>query len=107
MPKSKTKAEQLHHQDVADLGCLVCKNNGHPGSPAEIHHIRDGAGIGRKASHFEVIPLCPPHHRTGGWGIAFHAGKREWEKNYGQQAVLLNQVERELIEYRERIVGRA
>ena len=53
--------------------------------PAEVHHILTGVGMGQRASNYETIPLCPRHHRTGGHGIAIHAGKRTWEKNFGYE----------------------
>jgi hypothetical protein len=37
----------------------------------------------------DVIPLCHPHHRTGGYGVAFHAGRKIWEKTFGTQRALL------------------
>ena len=93
--------------DVAALGCVVCRNQGYTGSPAELHHITTGAGMGQKASDEDVIPLCPTHHRLGGWGIALHAGEREWQDRYGNQLDLLSQTGRDLIKFRELIVGRA
>jgi hypothetical protein len=75
---------------VAALGCIICEQ------PAEIHHIRDGQGMSRKASDKEVLPLCPAHHRHGGPGVAFHAGKRTWESLYGTQRALLEEVKRRL-----------
>lgn len=92
--------------DVASMGCVVCRNQGYTGSPAELHHVTTGVGMGQKASDYDVIPLCPAHHRLGGWGIALHAGEREWQERYGSQRSLLSQTGRELIEYRELIVGR-
>lgn len=87
-----TKAEKQHRKAVAELGCIVCRNQGNEGSPAELHHIRAGAGMGRRSSEFEVIPLCPFHHRHGGWGHAIHAGRIMWEANHGTERDLLTQV---------------
>ena len=81
-----TKEEKLHLSRVADLGCLICNR------PAEIHHIRSQIGMGRRASNFEVLPLCETHHRTGGHGIAFHAGRKTWEQKYGYERDLLDKV---------------
>jgi hypothetical protein len=81
--KNKTALEALHLGRVAALGCIVC------GMSAGCHHIRHQAGMGRKNSHFEAIPLCPDHHQTGGYGVAFHAGPREWERRYGTERELL------------------
>ena len=83
-----TKAEKDHLDAVAALGCLVC------GAPANIHHLRRNPetgqhlGMGQRASHFHVIPLCQFHHQTGGFGIAFHAGPREWERLHGTETEL-------------------
>ncbi len=85
-------AERRHLSKVAALGCIACLNNGFPETPAEIHHPRAGAGTGQKSDHKRAIPLCPPHHRTGGFGVAIHAGQETWEKSYGTEEQLLAQV---------------
>ena len=36
-----------------------------------------------------MLGLCPLHHLTGGQGIAYHAGPRTWERNFGSQEDLL------------------
>lgn len=90
---SKTKEEKKHLERVASIGCIVCRNEGRYNIPAEVHHIRNGAGMGRRNIHFETIPLCPAHHRTGGVGIAFHAAPRTFESLYGTERELLEQVE--------------
>lgn len=46
--------------------------------------------MGRKASDFQTIPLCPRHHTDGGFGIAFHAGKKTWQATYGTERELLS-----------------
>jgi hypothetical protein len=65
MKTTKTKHEKLYMSKIADLGCIICSKMGFPNSPAELHHIKDKTGMGRKASNFEIIPLCPRHHRQG------------------------------------------
>jgi hypothetical protein len=93
MAKRKpNKHEREHMNRVADLGCIACLNIGYPDSPAELHHPRTGQGMGQRASHYDVIPLCPSHHRTGGPGIALHAGQAEFTKKYGTEKQLLQQV---------------
>lgn len=77
-----TKAEKKHLSNVAELGCIICK------SPAEIHHIRTGMGH-KRANHYQVIPLCPTHHRNGGYGTAIHAGIKAFESNFGLELDLL------------------
>lgn len=86
MSKRPTKFEQRHMDAVAALGCMVCGRN------AEIHHITTGMGMSQRASNLQVIPLCPEHHRTGGHGVAIHAGKRTWEAKFGYELELLDKL---------------
>lgn len=79
-----------HKNKVASLGCLICRQ------PAELHHPRFVAGASQRASDWLVIPLCPTHHRTGGHGVALHAGQTTFELNYGSEADLLAQTIREV-----------
>ena len=74
---------------VADLGCIVCINEFNLNSPAAIHHIN---GRTKEGCHFEILPLCPNHHQHGGYGVALHAGRAEWERLYGTQENLLKLV---------------
>ena len=57
-----------HMGRVAELGCVLCRHLGFDGTPAEVHHIRDGQGAAQRASDFLTVPLCPEHHR-GGTGL--------------------------------------
>ena len=91
-----TKAEQRHLDRVAALCCIVCRRLGYGDTPAEIHHCSSGTGLAVRASHFRVIPLCHQHHRTGGYGVAIHAGRKIWEDKYGTEAELLALTEIEL-----------
>lgn len=75
---------------ISELGCIVCKNLGYGFSPSAIHHID---GKTKKGAHLKTIPLCGAHHQTGGYGIALHAGMRNWESLYGTQQELLIQVQ--------------
>lgn len=75
-----TKDEKQYLSRVSELGCIVCKRLGYPGTPAEIHHLRAGQGWGR-SSHYDAIPLCPEHHRgkSGVHGL----GTKGFPKHYG------------------------
>jgi hypothetical protein len=76
-----TKTEKKHMDKVAQLGCFVCER------PAALHHIRPkGTGIGRRTSHFEVIPLCPDHHQGK---FSIHMSKRAFEEKYGTEKEIL------------------
>lgn len=93
---ARTKAVKEHMSKVAALTCVVCRNIGSGNTPAELHHPRFLAGLGMKSSDTDVIPLCPAHHRLGGYGVAYHAGPQEWERRYGTEEELLNQTRREI-----------
>ena len=88
-----SKLEKEHLSKVASLGCLICQQ------PAICHHIRnlgDGkgnVGIGKRSSHFHVIPLCPDHH-VGSFSI--HNTKRQFESMYGTEAELLHRTLNEI-----------
>lgn len=48
---------------VAELGCVLCRHLGYGPTPAHVHHIREGAGMGQRSPHFLTVPLCPEHHQ--------------------------------------------
>lgn len=91
--KALTKEEAAYVGRVVELGCIVCRRLGYGISPAEAHHPRFLAGTGQRAPHKKVIPLCPMHHRIGGYGVALHAGQKTWEKEFDTEAKLLEEVE--------------
>jgi hypothetical protein len=78
-----TNEERRYLSRVAELGCLVCRRMGYPGTPAEIHHKRAGTGAGRRSSHLEAMPLCPEHHRgkTGIHGLGTKGFPKHWGYN--------------------------
>lgn len=78
--------ERQHLGKVAAIGCIICR------MPAEIHHVRTGMGMGQRNTNFNVIPLCHKHHRTGGHGVALHAGKKTFEAKFGTEKELLEKV---------------
>ena len=85
--KAKTKNEKLHMRAVADLGCIICDKMGFPGSPAELHHIISNTGMGKKANNYEVIPLCPHHHRNS--EESYHQSPKDFTEKWGSQENLL------------------
>jgi len=78
--------ERQYLGKVAAIGCIICR------MPAEIHHVRSGMGMGQRNTNFNVIPLCHKHHRTGGHGVALHAGKKTFEEKFGTELELLERV---------------
>ena len=94
-----TKAERTHMDQVARLGCILCRRNGYEDTPAELHHPRTGTGAGRKASNLDVIPLCPHHHRSS--NEALHAmGRKAFERHHGITELELLEDTKQLLEAR-------
>lgn len=80
---------------VAALGCVICRRLGMGPQPAEVHHIRTGVGVGRRARDDQVLPLCPAHHR-GNAGL-HGLGRKRFERVYGvTELELLEQTFKEL-----------
>ena len=76
-----TKKEREHMRWVAELGCYCCER------PANLHHIRPpGTGIGRRTSHFHVIPLCHDHHQGN---FSIHMSKKTFEEKFGKEEEIL------------------
>lgn len=86
--------DRAYLKAVASLGCIIC------GSPAEVHHIREGVGMAQRNDNWNILPLCPAHHRTGGVGIAFHAGAESFALNYGTERELERQVHKAIYGFR-------
>lgn len=85
MRKRKKRGPSMHESaymgQVAAMGCALCRRLGYGPTPAEVHHPRRGTGAGQRSSHYDVIPLCPPHHR-GNTGI-HGMGVKAWMAHYG------------------------
>ena len=84
------KAEKAHIAKVVESGCIVCVNLELGETPAEYHHTSNGM-LGKKSDNYSGIALCHIHHRTGGYGVAIHAGRVQWESNFGTEQELLRQ----------------
>ena len=76
---------------VADLGCIACRKLGYEDTPAELHHVKKGTMV-KKASNYEVIPLCPHHHRTS--NESYHLNPLWFTEKFGTQQELLEEVTR-------------
>ena len=87
------KTEKGWMAAVADLGCIVCKNEGYGFVPCCVHHLLSG---GRRIGHLKTIGLCPSHHASGVKTAEFcsrHPWAREFEKRYGTEENLLKQTQ--------------
>ena len=86
------KEVREHYQKLHNIGCIVCLRQGYGYVEPTIHHTRFDAGMGMKSDWTKAIGLCPMHHQHGGYGVAFHAGPKEFEKNFGTEEELLDAV---------------
>ena len=70
----------VHMGRVAALGCCLCRRLGYGYTAAEVHHLREGAGMAQRSSDWISVGLCVEHHRgeTGLHGL----GTREFERRY-------------------------
>lgn len=90
-----TKREKWF-QALQDLGCIVCLNELGVKSEPDIHHILKNGG---RVDDFHTIPLCPTHHRFGvnnDFAVSRHPWKKEFEKRYGTEWELYEQVKRKV-----------
>lgn len=87
--KQATASEKRYMGKVASLGCIVC------GDPANVHHIREGQGMGLRAPHFLTVPLCYFHHQGEG-GI--HTQPKIFEMQNGSELSLLSETIRRIQE---------
>lgn len=70
-----------HMARVKELPCLVCGVYG-----VEVHHE------GFPRSDWNVLPLCPPHHRREFGPQAYHYSKRNFYALHGKSEELLAKV---------------
>ena len=92
-PKSQRDAN-VDLSRLVEIGCIICRR------PAEVHHLRLGAGMSQRGK--QVIPRCPEHHRTGGHGVAYHAGKEAFEQVHGTEDELWLKTQHRLTQHKER-----
>jgi len=86
-----SKHEKSHMNSIAEFGCLICHKMGFPKSPCELHHIKEKgkSKMGKKASNYEVIGLCPTHHRHS--KESYHYSPKDFTKKWGSQKALLEE----------------
>jgi len=91
--RTPNKMEKLWLDLICQLGCIVCRNEMGVVSPCEPHHLD---GKTKTGAHFLTIPLCWNHHRSGintTKCVSRHPYKKEFEKRYGTEETLLEQVQ--------------
>ena len=82
-------AEKKHFDKLSQIGCIVCHREGYGYTMPVIHHLRHNVGLALRSHFLLAIPLCPLHHTNGGYGVAFHSGKKAFEAKYGTETELL------------------
>jgi len=87
--RALTKPEKDRFRKLSEYGCIVCQKYLGVDSPPAINHIDGKTKVG---CHQLTIPLCGPHHQTGGEGVAIHHNKAAWVKKYGTEWELLEYV---------------
>jgi hypothetical protein len=66
-------AEAKRYMDfVAQVACVCCSRHG-----VQVHHCIHGRFSQSRASDFDTIPLCKPHHDE------LHLHPRWWRAKYG------------------------
>ena len=92
-------------QLLQEIGCIVCLNDLQVRSQPDIHHI---IHANKRIDDFHTIPLCPSHHREGirnNIAVSRHPWKKEFEKRYGTEMELLEQVRKLADELRKNRIG--
>lgn len=85
-----SKAIKKHWDKVASVGCIACLQDGIFNDYVSIHHVD---GRTKPGAHMKVLPLCGPHHQTGGEDApAIHPFKARFEAKYGTQEQLLEKL---------------
>ncbi len=94
MTAAEKAAARRHMRRVKELPCVICLRPG----PSDAHHVFCGRYGTRKASDFEVIPLCRLCHLDG--ELAIHRGKASWIERNGPDTAYLLIVQEQLEEMR-------
>lgn len=83
--RTPTAEEKRWMSEISEFGCCVCKKFFGVTSPPEIHHI---GGKTKPDAHFNTIPLCYQHHRSGESNEKFvsrHPFKTQFVEKYGKE----------------------
>ncbi|ASG63920.1 hypothetical protein CEW81_18200 [Kluyvera genomosp. 3] len=88
------KAERAHVDKVAALGCVACFVQAGVWVLRGNSSYKGGAGRGATRGWFEVLCLCPGHHRnddkkSGKIAIHGNTGRKSFIAEYGSESELL------------------
>tara|TARA_Y100000996_G_scaffold318115_1_gene254250 strand:- start:206 stop:520 length:315 start_codon:yes stop_codon:yes gene_type:complete len=96
--KRPNKVERERLKTIGEMPCYACFQDGRE-VQAEVHHIRKHTGMGLRPSHFDILPLCSVHHRTG--KISVHLGKQAFVEKYGTEQQLQQRVRERIKQWNE------
>lgn len=94
--RTPTKAEAEWMAAIVAYGCVACRFDGRGFVAPAVHHILRG---GVRMGHLFTLPLCDPGHHQNGAALGMvsrHPWKARFEKQYGDEMVLLAGLKREL-----------
>jgi hypothetical protein len=105
-----TKDQQQRFRRIREIGCIACRQTFGGFRMPEIHHLTvTGKHGGKRLGHDATVGLCDWHHRgvlpTGldseeaqhALGPSLARTPRQFRMQYGQDAVLLGEQERQLL----------
>lgn len=71
----------------------MCRHMGYGPTPAQVHHLREGQGMGQRASAWLTVPLCDTHHANSSPG-GIHGQRRAWKlAGVGDMDALVDTIE--------------
>lgn len=77
------------------MGCIVC------GRPTqEVHHVRQGVGMGQRAPWWETIPLCQAHHANSSPYSTHGRDRARFHRDNGTERELLVRVDEKIAKMR-------
>jgi hypothetical protein len=88
--RAPTAAEQRFMALAGAQPCMACEIDGWRNHVVSLHHID---GRTKPGAHFQVLPLCPPHHQQDDTDpmqrVSLHGRKATFTARYGTEAELL------------------
>lgn len=91
--RAPTVAEKVHMYLVGSMPCIACEKDGFYNDYVSLHHTD---GRTKPDAHFQVLPLCGPHHQHDDTDqlkrIGIHPYKARFEALYGASDELLNEI---------------
>jgi hypothetical protein len=93
-PIRGTVAAKRYMDLVAQVSCVCCNRYG-----VQVHHCIHGRFSQGRASDFDTIPLCKPHHDE------LHCMPKWWQAKYGQDTDYIGPTRAAVEQIRLRTIG--